>query len=908
MADTTITNSPNLTSLGLKIIADVCLGKFYIDTTPSVWITNNSASPAFNGALNVLGVKVQITNPYGVIIKSYGSSYDIAPPMTSVYEGTIPTQAGTTQYGTYTVSLELTDSGGTTKYYVSKTINVCTYDKNQNPCDDRLRLVASCKNGTLTVYVSEPPLFKGVYAQSKTQSWTVEYPTSSGHANTVSAYGYFSVQLFEGVYNVSGSVCAMYNLGDSVYIRLPYTVSLDKNVKCLLDYTCIYPRIKQLNDKIDSDCSQADKDANASTVLDALRLIKSAELANDAGEDASDYIEDLEVLLGCKCTCDCSGSPIVNGAPSTNMAITGCNVIKTTVGLTDIYTINNYEYIVEVNDTLGILTLSAPAITNCIKTQTLSVSVANMYAAIKTRVSDSTEYGFWASVINNPLNAIDASCLGYTTATWTALTFAQKIAAIINKACSGGNCSAVIASTSTSRSGADIILTWTSIGALYVQIWVDGDFVDAKNSNITSITLPGFANGQAHTYEIKPFCANNVEGTPSIGSFNQLGCPAITAPTVATTLATNVACPYSLTGLVGSLPFGINAEWHNLPNTNSSSLVPNAAAVTDGVYYVYAKDSNGCYSTGVQVIVTCQISGTVTAPQSLVVTPQFGSLLVQFQSAAFPPPANSYTLKRRLASAPDVSGSYTTLGSTGTGIAWNSSTNMWELSDVTAVAATLYVYRAISNGGTSPYIDITYANLTCPTLTLIGYSSTIGFSFSPIGGSVDKYVIELYNSTETTLLETITKLPGSPTFSNPTTGTFVGSYYSPSGLPSGNYRVRVKVYIGTYFTTCAFQSITSGSDSITGTTYVNLFNPSMSGTIVINSPGGRTMRLSNFSVCGVSNAQVIISGGVGTIGNNITSGVSNANQNVDTLIAAGTYTYTGSITSGCTSSAGITLI
>lgn len=829
MPGTVITASPNLTFLDSKIVADLCNTKFFIDLSPSVWITDSTTSPAFNGAENVQGAKIQITNPYGAIIKSYpASSFDIAPPMTSIYEATIPTQAGTIQYGTYTIDVQLTDENGT-KYTVSKSINVCTYNKDQNPCDDRLRLVASCKNGTLTVYLSEPPLFKGVFAQTKTQSIVITYPTESGHAATNSTYSYFSVQLFEGVYKVVVNVCATYNLGDSIYLILPYAVTEEKNVKCTLDYTCIWPRIKQLNDKIDSDCSEADKTTNASIILDALRLIKTAELANDAGEDASPYIVDLEILLGCKCTCDCNGSPLVNGTPSTSIAIQGCGVSKVTVGLTDVYTIGAYTFIVDVDDVTGAITISAPAIDGCIKTQTLTFNVAAAYAAIKTRINNSTEYDFFASVIKSALTDIDASCLGLSTSQSNALTFKELIQLIITKICAGGNCDGIVTSVVVSRVGADIILTWAATGHLYVQVWVDGDFIDAKAAAITSITLPGYADGTTHTYEIKPFCANNVQGTSVGGSFDQLGCPTITAPSVSTSAALNVACPYNLTGLVLALPIGITAEWHTANNTLSSTLVPNATSVTDGIYYVFAKDSNNCYSTGVQVVVTCQTSGTCTAPQNLAVTPQFGSLLVQFQSAAFPPTGNSYTLKRRLYSDPDVDGSYTTLGSTGTGINWNSSTNRWELSDTSAIANTLYVYRAISNCGSSPYIDLTYANIVCPTITLTNTTSTITYSFVHVGGGVDKYVMQLYDSTEATLLESITELPGSPSFANPVTNTFTGTAYSPAGLPNGTYKVRAIVYIGTYSYTCSFQTKVIGNnysnsasfnfsiDSVTGT-------------------------------------------------------------------------------------------
>lgn len=854
MPGTAITGSPNISLLDSLIDANLCLGNFYVSLSPSVFINDASDSPPFFGANNVLGAKIRVLNPYGVEIKSYGASYDIVPPMTSIYTLAIPTQAGTLQYGIYTISVQLTDSNSTT-YEVTKSVNVCTYDKNQNPCDDRLRLVASCKNGKLTVLLSEPPLFKGVYSQSRTQTIVVDFPTASGATQITSAFGNFSVQLFEGVYKVAATVCATYNLGDNVLIRLPYSVTIDKPVKCLLDYTCIWPRIKQLWDKIHSDCSEAEKAASSAIAVEASLLIPTIQIANDAGEDASPYIEQLEKLLGCTCTCDCSGSPIVNGTPSTDLAIEGCGFEKTTVGLTDVYTFTFKEYSLSVSS--GVLSLSAPAIDGCTQTQTLVYSASAAYDAMKALIGNSTEYNFWAAVINNTLNDIDAACLGYSDAQWAAFTFSQKFEAVLDKACAGGSCNAAVSATTVTRVGPDVVIGWTATNAQYVQIWVDGDFVDAKMSGITSITLPGYANGVAHTYEIRPFCSNNVPGLSGAGTFNEIGCPSIVAPSVSSNTALNVACPYNLTGLVLALPLGIVAEWHIANNTLSSSLVLDPTAVTDGTYYVFAKDVNGCYSSGVAVVVTCQTSGTVTAPQNLQVTPQFGSLLVSFQSAAFPPPANSYTLKRRLSSDPDVGGSYTTLGSTGTGITFNSSTNKWELSDSSAVDNTLYVYRAISNGGTSPYIDFTYANITCPLVTLTNDATSITYSFTHVGGGVNKYVVQLYDEAGVTELDSIEELPGSPTFPNPITNTF-------TGLTNGNYKVRIVVYIGTYSYTCAFQSLTIGNNFTASASY-NFSIDSVSGTGVPSLPPTGVNGTQSGHHTGISgNITVVITGSLVT--------------------------------------------
>lgn len=806
MPGTVITGSPNITLFDSRIIADICLGKFFIDASPSVWITDNSQSPVYNGQLNIQGIKIQITNPYGVIIKPYGSSYDIdnpaSSPIITTYERAIPTQAGTLQYGVYTIALKLTDESGTT-YEVIKTINVCTYNADQNPCDDRLRLVASCKNGTLGVYLSEPPLFKGFYSQSKTQTIVVNYPTTSGHAVTNSTFPNFSVQLFEGVYKVVVNVCALYNLTDNVFLNLPYAVTKEKNVKCLLDYTCIWPKIKQLWDNIKSGCSQKDAEKYSSIALSASLLIQTIELANDAGEDASDYISELETLLGCVCTCDCSGSPIVNGTPSTNIAIEGCGFVKTTVGLTDNYTFNNPEFTLEVDDVTGTLSVGSPQTDECERTQSLLYSANAAYAAMKTRINTTAEYNFWASVINNVLNPLTATCLGYTSGQWAALTLAQKFAAIIAIACAGGTCTSSISAVDTTSSGNDVILTWVQSGGYKVEIYVDGVLLGSVLAAVNTFTVNGGADGNNHTYLLIPICSNGNNGTTATGSYNYLGCPTVTPPVVSSNSVTDAECPYDITSLLSTPPAGITVEWHTANNTLAGTLVPDPTNVSGGIYYAFAKNTDGCYSTATTVTIICESATSCTAPQSLLVTEVSGDFRVTFNSAANPPPGNSYTVKRRLASAPDVDGSYTTIGTP----VYNAGLAKWVITDTTGVDNTLYVYKAISNCGgspaTTPFATYTFANITCPSLTLTPGSDYIDYSFTNVGGEVSKYEVKIYDATGLTLIHTDTILPS---FSTPITGTF--TYLDPETV----YQIQVTVYIGTSFTVCPLEPETTTAE------------------------------------------------------------------------------------------------
>lgn len=801
MPGTNINGSPNIALLDSKIVADLCGGAFYVDLTTSVWIGS--------GYNNVEGADVKITNPYGVIIKNYPTSgFDIYPPMTGIVGINVPTQAGNFQYGTYTVEVRLTDSGGT-EYIVSKPVNLCqpnVNNKTRNYGSLSSQLNGICSEGKMYVIVDTPPNYKGNVVHSQVNSFTLEYPTSSGIDELDTDVASFSTYLFEGVYKITGTICALYDNGDNVFFKVNYRVKRKKEVFCSIDDCCVSAKFEELNLLLDSDCSQEEKDRTSSIIVDGLFYLKAAELAAKCGVDPSDYISKLEVVLGCKCTCNCSdGTPIINNNPSKDFNITGCNVIKTTVGLTDSYLINNYAYTTTVDPNGGVLTASAQTLSSCTKTQALSFNINIAYNQIKNLGNANvTEANFWASIINKSINSIDATCLGYNSASWATLSFAQKWSAVVAFACSCCSCVAAVTSSSISKEGADAILTWVATGTFSYDIYVDGVLFGNVLGSHDTVTLTGMADGLEHMYVIIPKCSNGKIGTTSTGTFTLLACAHIEPPSVSSNNVNGVDCPYDLTALVASLPSGITAEWHTANNTHSSSLLGDPTMVNSGVYYVFAKDDEGCYSIGIGVTVICSSESNCTAPQTLLVTTITGGNLVQFQSAAFPPPLNSYTVKRKPGASPDVPGSYTTIGTP----SFNATSGRWEILDNSAANNVLYTYKAQSNCGdsTTPYVLYNYSNITCPSITITPGTDDIQYSFVGVGGYVDKYEVKLYDESGITLLHTDTHIPSFP---NPITGTFM--YLTSATI----YHIFVRVFIGAYYKDCAV--IITETDAIAGT-------------------------------------------------------------------------------------------
>lgn len=801
-----ITTSPNIATLDSQIFADLCAGNFLVDLSPSVWIAT--------GDQNVLGAKVKLTNPYGVVVKDYADSYDVTPSfsggMDAIVSIAVPTQAGNYQFGKYTISVQLTDADGTT-YEVVKTVSICApnLDKSKKYGTLSVKLTGVCNEGKVYILVDEVPNYKGFSVESTSQSFSLDYPTGSGKPTLTTTQGSFSVQLYEGVYAISGNVCATYNYGDNVYAKVNYQINYSKSITCRLDESCVFTGLAALYEKLNSDCSEEEKRDTENRIERTSILKYVIDTGISAGEDVSDYINDLEDVLGQTCSCSFNnGTPIINNNPSGDVLIQGCNVSKEVVGLTTTYTIDNYSYNVIVPSNGGIFTVSNVVLNGCVQSQTLTFNIQNAYLQIKQLANvNLPEAQYWAGIVMKSLTSIDASCLGISSGQLNALTLSGFVQAIINKACSGVGCTSTVDSITASPDGGDVIIGWGQTNAFSLDVYVDNVLLATVLSASSSYRLVGYADGVTHSYSVVSKCSNGVFGTSLHSTFGFAGCASISAPTVNDTASSNASCPFDLTGIVGSLPAGIQAEWHSANNHLASSLVANPQSVNDGIYYVFATDGNNCYSVGVKVIVTCAVTSSCSAPQNLSVASIIGGLKISFQTALYPPPSNSYLVRRKPAASADVDASYVNIGTP----TFNASTNRWEIVDTSAANNTYYTYKATSNCNVPQSVTVNYANITCPTLSVTPSLDSIAYSFATVGGQIDSYKVELWDISGANLIHTDTYT---------TFGTLTGSFnYLDAGT---GYKVRVVPYIGATAFPCAFVT-TYTSEGLTA-------NASRSGT------------------------------------------------------------------------------
>ncbi len=175
MAALTILTSPNIASLQSTVVADLCSGYFSVDISDSIYIGS--------GEENVLGAKVQITNPYGVVVRAYPSDYDVTPGlsggMDAVTQFAIPTLAGNYQYGNYIIETKIYDADGTT-YSLSKTVSICAPDslnKTRKYGTLSAKITGICREGKVYILVDGVPNYKGKVAESQTNVFVVDYPS-----------------------------------------------------------------------------------------------------------------------------------------------------------------------------------------------------------------------------------------------------------------------------------------------------------------------------------------------------------------------------------------------------------------------------------------------------------------------------------------------------------------------------------------------------------------------------------------------------------------------------------------------------------------------------------------------------------------------------------------------------------
>jgi hypothetical protein len=282
--------------LDSRIVADLCAGKFYVDLTPSTFFSG--------GAAGMKGAKVKILDQNFRVIKDYPTGYDFGTSgdiATHVLEFAVPKVGGVYKFGTYTISVSVTD-GDNKVFDLSKTVKLSfpdLKDASKNYRTAKATIVAIPKDDRVHIVVDPPQNYGNAAPSTYAADVIVEFPLSSLEPGIIQDTLDFYVNLYDGIYKVSGNVCVTYVLPNSVSIRLSYVVKGEKDVLYTLDFMCVLDKLAELNSEISCDRTcHKERERLSSVAMEALFLLKSAEIAASVGQDPSAYLHKLNYLLG----------------------------------------------------------------------------------------------------------------------------------------------------------------------------------------------------------------------------------------------------------------------------------------------------------------------------------------------------------------------------------------------------------------------------------------------------------------------------------------------------------------------------------------------------------------------------------------------------------------------------------
>ena len=442
-----------VSSLDFTAEFDLCNGK--ITVTPA--LVFSGGVPVYAGA-----VLLSAKDPGGVVSElsslfannSYGSvQFDIGK-IGGVYKN-----------GTYEITLSLTPPGGTAIPYIKWQI-IETPLSNNNIGVVGFKITPNCKSGKVVVGGLTIPLYQGLAAVQYTQLWKYYFPNGSEQIDITSTFSPFEAQAYNGQNEARATICAIYNTGDGISVKVAYAGTVVKRVACGVELCYAYAAIHNLYDQI-SDCSRDTREAIEQKITQASNLILLIQLGLDCNYDVSDDVEALENVLG---TSICGNGPdetTIAGIPAESIVIEGCGFTQEQAGLTTRFTINNYTYNITNSGDQGVVTRTN-TLNGCVSATNFAFNWDKLTDLVLAYMAG-TKNGAFLTLLNTALAAVNPKCVT-TVPTWAAASFSGKIQLIIDKICvgqSGGggltvtpNCAgATVAGTITSGTPGTVTIT-----------------------------------------------------------------------------------------------------------------------------------------------------------------------------------------------------------------------------------------------------------------------------------------------------------------------------------------------------------------------------------------------------------------------------------------------------------------
>jgi hypothetical protein len=311
-----INNSANISNLDFDFELDIA------QQVPKAIVTDISTYIG-NGANLIIGLIVKLIDPSNLQLPLtvYPPNVDIYPGLTDTSKN-LPYFNGQVKYGTYKAYVTLIDSNGNQYVWTDsdgstfKSINLCKPNTLSNATGNYggllLDVNPNCDTGMLEVQDGGTGFsYNGVAPTTTDASLVITYPidTTGTTAQVTATFIPFTFPLtVSGIYSIVGTVNQTYQLTETTSVKAAYYYQNTFDVNCgyticnaLCDYEKLVTDVQSCSIKNPNEAYQQLK-----TLILVIAYLGKIAWFKNCGKKFGDVLEQLRLIAGFSCNCDCA--------------------------------------------------------------------------------------------------------------------------------------------------------------------------------------------------------------------------------------------------------------------------------------------------------------------------------------------------------------------------------------------------------------------------------------------------------------------------------------------------------------------------------------------------------------------------------------------------------------------------
>lgn len=485
-----IQNSSKINLLASKSVYDLDAGNIYVDLSPSVFIGN--------GANEMSYAKLVVKDSGGVQI----GSFNILPPFSSGFSMKIPKMSGQYKKGVYSVISTIYD--GNSSYTDISKFNLCDIEA----VDLDTSIDVKCNEAVVIASLNELPVYKDQIPTEYVEFWSILQPSIK--KPVTSKFSPFEFPIVEGGNEIQLKVTATYVFENNVSVVKTFEKSEYKKIRCFIDLCLAYPLVHNLYIEADQKEGQG-RDMLLNKATDAFRVMSMIRIGEESGCPVGDLYSELELILGTELKCGTGFNQVKQSALSSTY-INGCNVVHRNEGDLDVFTIDNYNYVISASyeQSKGWVKCTETT-TGCSKYIDFVLDWDKLSSALLERFEGEDNNRF-LNIYNKELSNVNPNCIDNIT-DWRSTSFVGKFQKWLDAVCAccyygggfslGLNCGAAVFNTNFILgipSSGTVKIPINVIGGSDISVTVNGAGISGSKSQYVSddnsdITVPVTYNG-----------------------------------------------------------------------------------------------------------------------------------------------------------------------------------------------------------------------------------------------------------------------------------------------------------------------------------------------------------------------------------------------------------------------------